>query len=522
MTASSWIHDITLDPPSLADNTADADRLIGRLRTRVGSAEVTADLALLREIPARLRASQWRVRCLLFPERGRWRLVEVFPTKPARPAAGLAVDLGTTRVVLRLVCLQTGGTLAERAFDNPQIEIGADVLARIHHADRDEGLADLHRRIIEGLNQQIASLCSGAAVKPKEIFLVSAAGNTAMTHLFLGLPPYWMIREPYIPAVNRPPVIRAAEIGLELHPRCRLLAFPNIGSYFGGDLIAGLLHAGIHRSPDTAILVDVGTNAEVVLGNENWLIACAGAAGPALEGGVTGMGMTAAPGVIDRVSVNPKTGTVDLHTIEDLPPKGICGSGLIDLAAQLFLSELIDLRGKFVPSRCGSRLIDQEGSLAFVVAEAGQSATGEALTLSQIDLDSLTRSKAAMYTILETLALTVGVSFADLSTFFVAGTFGSFIRPESAVAIGMLPDIGLERYVALGNSCLEGAARILTHPSSFEELDRIRDRITYLELNVNQDFMNRFSAAKFYPHTDPDRFPSVARTAGPVRPPQEG
>ena len=318
-----------------------------------------------------------------------------------------------------------------------------------------------------------------------------------------------MIREPYIPAVNRPPVIRASDIGLALHPRCRLMTFPNIGSYFGGDLIAGILHAGLHRNPETAILVDVGTNAEVVLGNENWLIACAGAAGPALEGGVTKMGMTAAPGVIDRVAVDPETGAVDLHMIENLAPRGICGSGLIDLAAQLFLAGMVDMRGKFVSSRCGDRLTTVDDFDHFVVADGTQSATGKPLTLSQVDLDSLTRSKAAMYTILETLTMTVGVSFSELSAFYVAGTFGSFIRPESAIAIGMLPDIGLSRYVALGNSCLEGATRLLIEPSSMEELDRIRDRITYLELNVNQDFMNRFSAAKFYPHTDPGRFPSV-------------
>ncbi len=510
MTESTWIYDVSARPPSLEDNTADADRLIGVLRRQTGAAEVAPDLDLLRRLPERLRRWGWKARCVVFPERGRWALLEAFDPAREKPIPGLAVDIGTTRVVLRLVALDSAKTLAEAAFDNPQIEIAPDVLARIHHADRAGGLQDLHDRIISALNREIGALCARTGTDSEEIVLVSAAGNTTMTHLFLGLPPRWIIREPYIPAVNRPPVIRAGEIGLKVHPRCRLLTFPNIGSYFGGDLIAGILHAGIHRREDTTILVDVGTNAEVVLGNENWLIACAGAAGPALEGGVTRMGMTAAPGVIDRVTVDPDTGAVNLHTIDDLPPKGICGSGLIDLAAQLFLAGMVDMRGKFAATRCGSRLLRRDGIDHFIVADEKVSANGEPLTLSQIDLDSLTRSKAAMYTILETLALTVGVSFEDLAAFHVAGTFGSFIRAESAIAIGMLPDIGLQRYVSLGNSSLEGAARILTSASAVEELDRIRDRITYLELNVNQDFMNRFSAAKFYPHTDPERFPSVS------------
>jgi uncharacterized 2Fe-2S/4Fe-4S cluster protein (DUF4445 family) len=510
MTESAWIYDVSLPPPSLKDNTADADRLIGALRRQTGVPELAPDLTLLGLLPERLRRWGWKARCVVFPERGRWALLDAFDPSRADPIPGLAVDIGTTRVVLRLVDLDSGKTLSETAFDNPQIEIGPDVLARVHHADSAGGLEDLQKRIISALNREIGALCVRAGTEPEQIVLVSAAGNTTMTHLFLGLSPRWIIREPYIPAVNRPPVIHAGELGLKVHPRCRLLAFPNIGSYFGGDLIAGILHAGIHRRAETTILVDVGTNAEVVLGNENWLIACAGAAGPALEGGVTRMGMTAAPGVIDRVAVDPKTGGLELHTIGDLPPRGICGSGLIDLAAQLFLAGMIDMRGKFVKSRCASRLFRRDDVDQFIVADEKQSATGESLTLSQIDLDSLTRSKAAMYTILETLALTVGVSFEELAVFYVAGTFGSFIRAESAITLGMLPDIGFERYVSLGNSSLEGAARILTHASAVEELDRIRDRITYLELNVNQDFMNRFSAAKFYPHTDPERFPSVS------------
>jgi len=258
-------------------------------------------------------------------------------------------------------------------------------------------------------------------------------------------------------------------------------------------------------------MVDVGTNAEVVLGNRNWLIACAGAAGPALEGGVTKMGMMAGPGVIDRVAFDSGSKQVQISTIDDLPPIGICGSGLIDLAAGLFLSGMLDIRGKLVPGRCNGKTWEKDGLKHFVVVSGKTSGTGTDLTISQADLDSLVRSKAAMYTILETLSESVGTALRDLSAFFVAGTFGSFINPHSAISIGMLPDLPIESYRSLGNSSLGGATRFLADSGHLEEIDRIRDSITYLELNVNQDFMNRFSAAKFLPHTNVNLFPSVSR-----------
>jgi len=402
-----------------------------------------------------------------------------------------------------------GRIVAESAFDNPQESIGADILARIHFADQTEGLDKLNRLIIKGLNQAIAEMCTANTLAPQNIYVLSIAGNTSMSHLFMGLDPRWIIREPYIPVVNTPAILKAQTLGIQVNPCARALIFPNIGSYFGGDVIAGILFSEIHKNEKTAILVDVGTNAEVVLGNKNWLIACAGAAGPALEGGVSPMGMTAGPGVIDKISIDAGGGEFNIHTIDDQLPKGICGSGVIDLAAQLFLGGMLDIRGKLVPNVCGSRLKEIDAISHLVVVPADQSATQADLTISQADLDSLIRSKAAMYTILRTITASVGVELEDLETFYVAGTFGSFIDPVSAISIGMLPDLPLERYKPLGNSSLGGAALALTSADCLQEIDRIRDRITYLELNVNPEFMNRFSAAKFLPHTDPSLFPSV-------------
>jgi uncharacterized 2Fe-2S/4Fe-4S cluster protein (DUF4445 family) len=504
-----WVQTIALAPPSLKDNTADADRLVQALKSQLGTSAVDIDLDLLKVLPVVLRQSDYKTRCILFKEKQNWVLAGITDAEDATPIAGLAVDLGTTRVVLRLLNLATGAMLAESAFDNPQEKIGPDILARVHFCEKEDGLNQLNELIVDGLNSAIVQLCDSQQIKPDQIYAMAVAGNTTMTHLFMGLDPKWIIREPYIPVVNSPDAIKAQALGVRVNPQARVLIFPNIGSYFGGDLIAGILFSEIYKKSQPCILVDVGTNAEVVLGNENWLIACAGAAGPALEGGVSRMGMTAGPGVIDQIGVDLNTLEFNIHTIEDLAPKGICGSGVIDLAARLFQAGMIDVRGKLVPMVCGPKIKEIDDIFHLIVVPSGKSASGLDLTISQADLDSLIRSKAAMYTILETITASVGIAPQDLESFYVAGTFGAFINPQSAITIGMLPDLPLNRYKSLGNSSLGGATLALQSDTYHDEIDQIRERITYLELNVNQDFMNRFSAAKFLPHTNKNLFPSV-------------
>ncbi len=500
---------VSIPVPSLQDNTADADRLAGVLKARLKTDVIDIDLSILKKLPDLLRKWNYNVCCVIFKDRGRWIINAIDSPDSRNVFGGIAVDLGTSRIVLRLLDLVTGETMAEASFDNPQIEVGPDVLVRIHFADSPGGLETLRRLIIDGLNREIEKLCNNCNIGVENLYGFSVAGNTAMTHLFMGLNPRWIIREPYIPVVNRPGIVKSKDLGIKANPLARVLIFPNIGSYFGGDLIAGILFSGINKMEKAAILVDVGTNAEVLLGNKNWLIACAGAAGPALEGGVTRMGMMAGPGVIDRVFIDPDTYDFKLHTIDNMPPKGICGSGLIDLAAHLFLSGMMDIRGKLIPEICGKRLVEKDGIKYLVVLDEQESDTDDAISISQADLDSLTRSKAAMFTILETITMSVGMKLDDISVFYVAGTFGSFIDPKSAISIGMLPDLPVDRYKSLGNSSLQGAAKALLSTGSIDEIDRIRDSITYLELNVNQEFMNRFSAARFFPHTDRSRFPSV-------------
>jgi uncharacterized 2Fe-2S/4Fe-4S cluster protein (DUF4445 family) len=498
-----------LKPPSLGDNTGDVDRLLKGLQRLLPGRNIIPEFSLIKRSPALMREQGYDVEALLYEQANTWKLFDLLPRPRANPLYGLAVDLGSSTLVVRLVNLETGDVQGETSFLNPQTEIGHDILTRIHYAGQPGGLAKLQHLVVDSLNREIHRVAANRGMKAESILGMVVAGNTTMTHLFLGLDPYWLCREPYIPAANTFPLFKASEIGIVIHPEAPVLVFPNVGSYFGGDLIAGIIASGMAEREELSLLVDVGTNAEIVLGNKDWLVGCAGAAGPALEGGVASMGMMAGPGVIDKVIIDGVSGGIRVRTIGNMPPVGICGSGLIDLAAQLYLAGMIDVRGKFVPEKCGKSLQEVDGIRHFVVVPSEASATGHDMTLAQTDIDALLRSKAAMYTILTTITNLVNVSFKDIANFFIAGTFGSYIDPRSAIALGMVPDLPLETYKPLGNISLAGATRVFLSGKARAKIDEIRDRITYIELNVNQEFMNLFSAARFIPHTDMSLFPSV-------------
>jgi len=506
-----WIKSIPLHiaPPSLKDNTADVDRLVRAIKKASGIGDVAIDLSFAKKIPSLLREYRYRVQAVVYKGSLSWYLAGIFPLDGDHPIYGIAADLGTSTIALRLINLTSGEVKDETAFLNPQIEMGEDILTRIHFASQDGGLQKLQAVLIDKLNEEIGRLTERQGMEPDSLVGLCAAGNTTMSHLFLGLDPYWICREPYIPSINRFDAIFATRLDLSIHPYAPVLVIPNVGSYLGGDLIAGILASGITHRDEISLLVDVGTNAEVVIGNRDWLAGCAGAAGPALEGGVARMGMMASPGAINKALLDPDSGRFHLETIGGKPPMGICGSGLIDLVAQLFLAGMIDFRGQYVESRCGSRLREIDGIKHFIVVPSQDSATGNELTLSQKEIDSVIRSKAAMYTILSTITQMTNVSIKEISEFYIAGTFGTYMDVRSAIDIGMIPDLSLDIYKPLGNSSLAGATMALLSRAAKEEIYNIRDRVTYVELNVNQEFMSLFSAAKCIPHTDRSLFPSV-------------
>ncbi len=496
---------VQVTPPSLSDNTADADRL---RRAVAGKRPLRIPYSRLGPVAAAFRAagfSGWAVVNRLVDAD---ELVDFLVAEPV--VAGMALDLGTTHLAAELVDCATGQVLARAGRPNAQIRFGADILSRIHHGATPEGRAELQAAVLADVNALASELAAAAGCTPTDIRALAVAGNTTMVHLFLGLDPRTICREPYIPVANRFDPLAADELGLDIGPHAPVWILPNVGSYFGGDLIAGILATGMAGRPGVSMLIDVGTNAEVVIGNQDFLVACAGAAGPALEGGIARMGMRAAPGAIERVAIDPESGSVRIRTIGDEPARGLCGSGIIDLVAALFLAGIIDIRGKLRP---GSHpgVVEIDGRPAFVVVDGEESATGEPVVIDQVELDNVIRSKAAMYSILTTLVGEVGLSFADIDRIYVAGAFGQHIDPRQAVVIGMLPDLPAEIFEPVGNSSLAGARRVLLDAGARRQSLELPGRITYLELNVNHAFMNRFSGARFIPHTDPSLFPSVPR-----------
>ena len=499
---------IAAAPPGLGDNVADLDRLRRAAAEQLGGVEPRVAYPRLAPVAKSFRAAAFTGTAVVNHLTEGPELVDFLAGAPAGPLA-VALDLGTTHLEATLLDLASGTRLASAHRENSQIVFGADILSRIHHAATPGGLAALHAAIVSDLNELVRRLAAEAGVGPGEIRALSVAGNTAMTHFLLNLDPYHLIREPYIPVVNVVDPPAASELGLVIHPAGPVWVLPSVGSYFGGDLVAGILATGLDRGESVAMLVDVGTNAEVVIGNRDWLMACAGAAGPALEGGVARMGMRAGPGAIDHVELAAGTGELRYTTIGGEKPRGLCGSGIIDLAAALYLGRFIDLKGKFRPAAAGGRLVDTPDGPALVVVPASAAADGRPVLFTQVDLDAVMRSKAAMYSILTTLVNQVGVKFEELSRIYVAGAFGKHISPRQAITLGMLPDLPLATYQPVGNSSLAGAELVLRDGAARRAAREIVRRITYLELNVNQEFMIRFSGSRFIPHTDHRLFPSV-------------
>ncbi len=502
-------HGLNLPEPGLGDNRSHEKRTRDSLQL-LCSGPVFIPLNTARKIPAVLEQSGFNIEAIAVLGECGWELADVRPSGSHANLFGLAIDLGSTSVVFYLVNMETGEIIQTISMENPQRRHGEDILDRILFAGRG-GLSTLQDEIIKLINQAIARMCQENSIKPESIYYCTVAGNTTMCHFLLALDPAHICKEPYIPAVNTFDLIRPAHVGIDINDQGYVYVLPNVGSYFGGDLLAGILASGMYQKEEISMLVDVGTNAEVVLGNKDWLVACAGAAGPALEGGILSCGMRAQEGAIDRINISPQDLSVKYTTIGGSKPKGICGSAIIDLLAEMFRAGIVDQTGKLMKDRDPARIRQIHEEWAWIIASGDETATGKPVYITQSDIKNLIRSKGAMYTILNVVIQSVGLTFGDIENFFVAGAFGNYINPENAITIGMLPDIPIERYKGIGNAAGEGAIHVLLHRDSKKELGKICERITYLEMNVRGDFMNQLTGALFLPHTDLSRFPNVAR-----------
>ncbi len=500
---------LTLTPPSIGDNTADIDRLARGLAARFGIPVPRVSLENINRFSRTLWESEFEVLAqVAFFEEGP-EIIHLGPKEEPAQSYGFALDLGSTTMTFYFLDLARGETATVVTAANPQARFGDDILTRLHFAGDVQGLGELRRVTVDAVNRAVETTTGELGWDPSLLMAAAIAGNTTMTHFFLGLDTFHLIREPYIPAANRVGPLRARDLGLMMNPFGLVYVFPNVGSYFGGDLLAGILHSGIYERDELAIMIDVGTNAEVVLGNSEWLLACAGAAGPALEGGVVAVGMTAGPGAVERVRIHRETGEPDIEVMGKEKPVGVCGSGLIDLVAELFLTGVLTVQGKLDRSFPTKRIVETEDGAGYLLVSKEQTGHGKDIVVTNTDINILLKSKAAMYTILNVMVAKVGIGFDDVEKFFVAGTFGNHIDPNMAVSIGMIPDISKEKFVALGNAAGLGACRVLFDRAQMSKVDEIARKITYVELNVDQELMNTFRAATFLPHTDLSLFPSV-------------
>ncbi|MGF7184858.1 uncharacterized 2Fe-2S/4Fe-4S cluster protein (DUF4445 family) [Desulfitispora alkaliphila] len=486
----------SLSPPSLQDNRGDADRIRAVLSPHCENLEIP--LPLLNSLPNILRQSHWQVTLTMGKLKGRYQLLQVEPGDTTSNNWGVAVDIGTTTVVAYLVDLVSGETTQIASNYNGQVKYGENILTRIQHSYTEEGKHQLQQSIIATLNSLIEEVAQLQNISARDITAAAFAGNTTMIHMLLGLDASQVCKEPYIPVINSPDIITASQLNLNMLPHGLIYFVPSIGSYVGGDVIAGVLVSGMHKSPETSLLVDIGTNGEKILGNQEWLVACAGAAGPALEGGVVQQGMRAEPGAIEKIQIDPQTKKVSYNTVNNISPKGLCGSGLVDCLAQMLLSGIVDRKGYF-----------KQNTNSYTLVSAEESANGLDICISQSDLKNLIRTKGAVNASISVLLEAVGCPMEDIKHFYTAGAFGNYLDTESAITIGLYPDLPRERIVKLGNSSGTGAKLALLSQQKRQELEEIARRITYFEMNANQDFMNKYTSGLFLPHSNLELYPSI-------------
>ncbi len=463
--------DLCLEPATLSDLRSDADRI----RDGLGR-PVRIDLEVLRRSPLLLRDWNWSARAVLRDDE------VVALLSPGAPLLGVAIDLGTTKLAGYLLNLETGETLASAGAMNPQIAYGEDVMARITYALQEpEGAERLRQAIAEGLSALVGDLCAQAKARPEYVAEAVVVGNTAMHHLFLGLPTRPLGLAPYVPVESAPLDVRARDVGLPLAPGATVHLLPNVAGFVGADHVAALLATRMDEADRPTLLLDIGTNTEICLAVGGELFSCSAASGPAFEGAHIRYGMRAAPGAVERVRIIE--GQVYWETVEGRPPVGICGSGILDAVAELRRAGLLNGRGGWT---------ENAGS-DFVLIPADRSGLGEAITLSRKDVGEIQLAKAAIAAGWQVLLEEGGIGQSDLARVLVAGAFGTYIDIGHAVAVGLLPDLPLDRFEQVGNVAGAGARMALLSRAERERAARIARRVRYIELTVHPSFRERFA-----------------------------
>ncbi len=498
---------LDMPEPTIEDNVSDLTRISRQLRKETGWHGYDISLSCLRKLDTTLRESGFKITVSIGKHKNGYKLLNIEQGDTTNLHYGVAVDVGTTTVVAQLVEMNTGRIMGVTGAPNPQASYGEDVISRIIYACNKNGLEELHHVIIQDINRLIEELISEKNISHDDIIAMVAAGNTTMSHLLLGLMPCSIRLEPYVPVADIYPQISAKEIGIKINPDAIIEVLPSVASYVGGDIVAGVLACGISESSEITGLIDIGTNGEIAIGNNEWLVCCSASAGPAFEGGGTRCGMRATKGAINEIRISD--GKIDYKTIGNAKPRGLCGSGLIDCIYELVKNKIIRPDGKFERDNKDERFAIVDDIPQYTLVPKEKSGTKEPIVITEMDIDNLMKSKGAVFAAMKSLADYIGISFDQIEKLYVAGGFGNYLNIEKAIGIGLLPDMPREKIEFVGNTSLAGARISLLSEEALEKAFIISRAMTNIELSVYQPFMDEFVAALFLPHTNKELFPSV-------------
>jgi uncharacterized 2Fe-2S/4Fe-4S cluster protein (DUF4445 family) len=537
--------DLTLPPPSMDDQRDDWSRLQTALRRAMAEAAgapageapaplMKASLPLLRRIGKVLRDAEWQVSAVVdaapspmaLPgdQAPAMRLIDLRPGSRADaraelgtsamddfPLWGAAVDIGTTTVSVWLVDLVSGRVERQAAEYNGQIARGEDVISRIIYAGKSAQQAgEMRQLVLDTINGLLKKNAERSGIEAQEIVKCTVTGNSAMMHLLLGIPAESIRLLPFVTTVNHLSSLQAQEVGLDINPEATVDCLPGVASYVGADISGGVLASGMDDSQSESLFLDIGTNGETVLGSSDWLVSCACSAGPAFEGAGVQDGMRATRGAIEEVWINGSTYESNYRVIGGVKPRGLCGSGLISLLAELFLNGVVDKGGNLNGTLATRRVRQGEHGLEYVVAWAEETGHGRDIAITHVDVNNLLRAKAAIYAGFTVLAERVGLPLEAVGRVLIGGAFGKYINVEKAVEIGLLPDMPWDRFHFLGNTAVLGAYQALLDQKARARIQNIAERMTYIELSADNTFYEAFTSALFLPHTDMSRFQSVA------------
>jgi uncharacterized 2Fe-2S/4Fe-4S cluster protein (DUF4445 family) len=503
---------LELDPPSASDNASDVTRLVNHLKWRNSETKLQLTLPVIQKISDVMREKDFKITAVIerpVRDDSKSRIINVQAGDTRDRNYAVALDIGTTTIYGQLVNLVTGEAVAQYGEFNGQISYGEDVISRIMYAEKEGGLERLRRVVVDTINRVLDKLDKRSRVNPEDINSITIAGNTTMTQLFLGVNPRYIRRAPYVPTSTLYPPLNAAGLGLNLAPHVIALVYPQVSSYVGGDIVAGVMGSGMYRSDRLTLYIDIGTNAEIVIGNKDWLACTTCSAGPAFEGGGIKMGMRASKGAIEDFSLDPITFEPMIMTIGNVRPKGICGSGLITMVATMFEYGVIDSRGKFNRDLGTPRIRKTDDIWEYVVAWADETQIDRDVVLTEPDIDNLIRAKGAVYSGCQTLLEEVGLTIRDIEHIILAGGFGSYIDLEKSMAIGFLPETDPEKVTFIGNGSLMGAKMSSLTNRLRKDVGDVTKTMTNFELSETPSYMDHYIAALFLPHTDLNLFPRL-------------